>query len=133
MIEITTGILGLLIAWFIYQKTFLDRSKEEIEHFTAQFRATQTTSFKVRNDLIELSKERGVGSSELFVVMTINRYIILMTDSYEKNLSYGLLTKILETKPSRSLLKSMISSLEKKHTELITLERGSMPNCCRFS
>jgi len=49
MIEITIGILGLLIAWFTYQKTFLDKPKEEIEHFTIQFRATQTTSLKVRN------------------------------------------------------------------------------------
>jgi len=124
MIEITIGILGLLIAWFTYQKTFLDKPKEEIEHFTVQFRATQTTSFKVRNDLTKLSKEYGLGSSELFPGMTIDRYIILLTDSYEKNLSDELLTKILETKPSRSLLKSMTSSLEKQLAELITLETG---------
>ncbi|QNN44490.1 hypothetical protein [Pedobacter roseus] len=124
MIEITIGILGLLIAWFTYQKTFLDKPKEEIEHFTIQFRATQTTSVKVRNDLTKLSKEYGMGSSELFPGTTIDRYIILMTDSYEKNLSDELLTKILETKPSRSLLKSMTSSLEKQLAELITLETG---------
>jgi len=124
MIEITIGILGLLIAWFTYQKTFLDKPKEEIEHFTIQLRATQTTSVKVRNDLTKLSKEYGMGSSELFPGMTIDRYIILMTDSYEKNLSDELLTKILETKPSRSLLKSMTSSLEKQLAELITLETG---------
>jgi len=124
MIETTIGILGLLIAWFTYQKTFLDKPKEEIEHFTIQFRATQTTSVKVRNDLTKLSKEYGIGFSELFPGMIIDRYIILMTDSYEKNLSDELLTKILETKPSRSLLKSMTSSLEKQLAELITLETG---------
>jgi hypothetical protein len=47
MIGITIGILGLLIAWFTYQKTFLDKPKEEMEHLKIQFRATQTTSMEV--------------------------------------------------------------------------------------
>lgn len=122
MIEITIGILGLLIAWFTYQKTFLDKPKEEIEHLKIQFLATQTTSMKVRNDLIRLSQEYGMGSSELFRGMTIDNYIRLMTETYEKNLSDELLDKMLILKPSRSLLRSMISSLEKQHSELITLE-----------
>lgn len=124
MIEITIGILGLLIAWFTYQKTFLDKPKEEIELLTVQFRATQATSLKVRNDLIKLSRDYGFGSSELFPGMSIDKYIRLMTESYEKNLGDELLTKMLELKPSRSMLKSMISSLEKQHAELINLETG---------
>lgn len=122
MIEITIGILGLLIAWFTYQKTFLDKPKEEIEHLKIQFRATQTTSMKVRTDLIKLSQVYGMGSSELFQSMTIDNYIRLMKETYEKNLSDELLDNMLTLKPSRSLLKSMINSLEKQHSELITLE-----------
>ena len=124
MIEITIGLLGLLIAWFTYQKTFLDKPKEEIEHLSVQFRATQITSLKVRNELIKLSRDFNMGPRELFQGMTIDQYIRLMTESYEKNLSDGLLTKMLELKPSRSMLRSMISSLEKQHAELITLETG---------
>lgn len=122
MIEITVGILGLLIAWFTYQKTFLDKPKEEIEHLKIQFRATQNTSMKVRNDLIRLSQVYGMGSSELFQGITIDNYIRLMKEAYEKNLSDELLDNMLTLKPSRSLLKSMISSLEKQHSELIMLE-----------
>jgi len=122
MIEITIGILGLLIAWFTYQKTFLEKPTEEIEHLKIQFRATQATSMKVRTDLIRLSQVYGMGSSELFQGMTIDNYIRLMKETYEKNLSDELLDSMLTLKPSRSLLKSMISSLEKQHAELITLE-----------
>ena len=122
MIEITVGILGLLIAWFTYQKTFLDKPNEEIEHLKIQFRATQTTSMKVRTDLIRLSKVYGMGSSELFQGITMYSYIRLMKETYEKNLSDELLDNMLTLKPSRSLLKSMISSLEKQHSELVTLE-----------
>ncbi|RZK38111.1 MAG: hypothetical protein EOO90_23405 [Pedobacter sp.] len=122
MIEITVGILGLLIAWFTYQKTFLDKPKEEIEHLKIQFRATQNTSMKVRNDLIRLSQVYGMGSGELFQGITIDNYIRLMKEAYEKNLSDELLDNMLTLKPSRSLLKSMISSLEKQHSELIMLE-----------
>lgn len=122
MIEITIGILSLLIAWFTYQKTFLDKPKEEIEHLKIQFRATQTTSMKLRNDLSRLSQEYGMGSSNLFQGMTIDNYIILMKETYEKNLSDELLDNMLKLKPSKSILKSMINSLEKQHAELITLE-----------
>lgn len=122
MIEIAIGILGLLIAWFTYQKTFLDKPKEEIEHLKVQFRASQTTSMKVRTDLIRLSQVYGMGSSELFKGMTIDNYIGLMKETYEKNLSDELLDNMLKLKPSRSLLKSMINSLEKQHNELIRLE-----------
>ncbi|MCD0490590.1 hypothetical protein LPB86_20295 [Pedobacter sp. MC2016-14] len=125
MIEITIGILGLLIAWFTYKKTFLDKPKEEIEHLTIQFKATQATSMKVRNNLIKLSTEYGLGSSELFSGMTIDHYIKLMTDSYEKSLNDKLLTEMLALKPSKSMLRSMISSLEKQHAELMTLETGT--------
>lgn len=125
MIEIIIGILGLFIAWFTYQKTFLDTPKEEIEHLTIQFKATQATSMKVRDNLIKLSTEYDMGSNELFPGMTIDYYIRLMTDSYEKNLNDKLLTEMLALKPSKSMLKSMISSLEKQHAELITLETGT--------
>lgn len=122
MIEITIGILGLLIAWFTYKKTFLDKPKEEIEHLKTQFGATQTTSMKVRNDLIRLSQQYGMGSNDLFLEMTIDNYIRLMEETYDKNLSDELLDKMLKLKPSRSILKSMINSLEKQHTELIMPE-----------
>ncbi|WP_443939168.1 hypothetical protein [Pedobacter sp. MW01-1-1] len=122
MIEITIAIVGLLIAWFTYQKTFLEEPKEEIEHFVVQFKTTQATSHIVRNGLIKLSREYEMGSKELFPGVTIDRYIKLMTNSYEQNIGDALLTKVLELKPSRSLLKSMISSLEKQNNELIALE-----------
>lgn len=122
MIEITIGILCLLIAWFTYQKTFLDKPKEEIEHLKIQFRATQATSMKVRTDLIRLSQVYGMGSREFIAGITIDNYISLMKQTYEKNLSDEVLENVITSKPSRSLLKSMISSLEKQHAELITLE-----------
>ena len=125
MIEIIIGVLGLLIAWFTFQKTFLEKPKEEIEHLTIQFRATQTTSLKVQDNLKTLSEDYGMGANELFPGITIDQYIRLMTDSYEKNLSDKILSDILSSKPSRSILKSMITSLEKQHVELMTLETGT--------
>ena len=122
MIEITIGILGLLIAWFTYQKTFLDKPKEEMEHLKIQFRATQATSMKVRTDLIRLPQVHGMGSTDLFAGITIDNYISLMKQTYEQNLSDGLLESVITSKPPRSLLKSVTSSLEKQHAELITLE-----------
>lgn len=122
MIEVTIAILGLLIAWFAYKKSYLDKPKEEIEHFTIQFRATQITSMKIRNDLIRLSQDYGMGGSELFPGMSIDGYVRLMQESYENNLSDELLNKTLALPLSRTLLKSMTSSLEKQHSELINLD-----------
>lgn len=122
MIEITIGILGLLIAWFTYKKTFLDKPKEEIEHLIIQFRSTQATSMKVRNDLISISKKHSLGSSELFPGISIDAYVRLMDESYQKNLSDDRLSKTIELNPSKPILESMINSLERQHTELINME-----------
>ncbi|WPQ61879.1 hypothetical protein SIO70_26305 [Chitinophaga sancti] len=122
MIEITIGVLGLLIAWFTYQKTFLDKPKEEIEHFILQFKATQATSVKVRNQLISLVDIQHIGESDIFQGVTFNTYIKLMKESYDKNLSDELLSNILTMNPSKAILKSMTDSLEKQLAELIQLE-----------
>lgn len=93
-----------------------------MQHLKIQFRATQDTSLKVRTDLIRLSQVYGLGSSELFQGMSIDQYIVLLKQTYEKNLSDELLENILKSNPSKSILNSMIISLEKQHTELITIE-----------
>lgn len=122
MIEIIIGVLGLLIAWFTYQKTFLDKPKEEIEHLIIQFRATQSTSLKVRNQLIELVNSQNIGENEIFSGVTFNTYIKLMTETYDKNLSDELLENTLKLNPSKAILKSMTNSLEKQLAELIQTE-----------
>jgi Cdc6-like AAA superfamily ATPase len=122
MIEITIGLLGLLIAWFTYQKTFLDKPKEEIEHFVLQYKATQSTSVKVRNQLIALVDSQNIGDSEIFSGVTFNTYIRLMKETYDKNLSDELLGNMLKMNPSKAILKSITDSLEKQLAELIQLE-----------
>jgi hypothetical protein len=122
MIEITIGVLGLLIAWFTYQKTFLDKPKEEIEHFLVQFKATQSTSIKVRNQLIAMVETQDIGEDEIFKGVTFNTYIKLMKETYDKNLSDELLSNVLGMNPSKVILKSMTDSLEKQLAELIQLE-----------
>src|SRR5688572_29557987 len=106
MLEISIALVGLLLAWLTYKKTYLDSPSEEIEHFTLQFKATQSTSLKVREGLIKLSKEHDAGSVIMFAGMTIDSYIILMTETFEKNLSDELYNKVIASKPSKSILKS---------------------------
>lgn len=110
--EIAIGIVGLLIAWFTYQKTFLSKPKEEIENFLLHFRSTQSMSKKVQTKLKEYAEMNNAWDKDMFPNITFAKYIDTMKESYEKNLSDKLIKDILNEKSSKSIIISMTKSLE---------------------
>lgn len=119
MFEVAIGVLGLLIAGLTYKKTYLDRPKEELEHFILQFKATQSTSKKVRKQLQLYAEENNAYEQEIFGGITVRNYLIMMEESFDKNLSDDLLKEVLNLKPSKLLLISMTEGLNKQLDALI--------------
>ena len=122
MIEIVFGIVGLFIAGLTYKKTYLDKPKEEIEHFIVQFKATQSTSLKVRKELLEYAERNEAFKVDFIPGITIESYLVIMEESFKENLSNELLDKTLKLNPSKLLLSSMSDSLSKQLQELIQIE-----------
>ncbi|TWR30410.1 hypothetical protein FPZ43_05570 [Mucilaginibacter pallidiroseus] len=122
MIETIIGLAGLLIAWLTYKKTYLDKPNEEIEHFVTQFKATQGMSVKVRQMLKQYADENKAYSLEIFNGITIQSYLIMMNDSFEKNLHDDLLKKTIQLNPSKIMLASMTKSLEEQLKALTQVE-----------
>jgi len=112
--EIAIGIIGLLIAWFTYQKTFLAKPKEEKEHLLSLFYATQKISKQVQEDLTQYAVQYNTLGIELYPGITYDIYISSMKDAYNTNLSDDLYNKIKNEKLTKSVISSMAKSLEKQ-------------------
>jgi hypothetical protein len=82
MIEIVIGILGLFIAGLTYKKTYLDKPKEEIEHFVIQFKATQSASLKVRKELREYAESNNAFDVNFLPGITVRNYLVMMEESF---------------------------------------------------
>ncbi|RFZ91880.1 hypothetical protein D0C36_10545 [Mucilaginibacter conchicola] len=122
MIELTIGILGLIVAGLTYKKTFLEKPKAELEHLVLQFKMTQRKSIEVRTKLREYAEEHQAYSKELFSGITIGSYLIMLEESYNKNLNDDLLMQIKELNPSKLILDSMNKSLGDQVNALIQVE-----------
>ncbi|WP_199119227.1 hypothetical protein [Pedobacter sp. ASV28] len=120
--EIAIAVIGLLIAWFTYQKTFLAKPKEEIENFIVHFRATQTMSKQVQQKLADFANANEAWDMDIFPNITYRMYIEAMKQAYGYNLSDQLLQKTLEAKPTKTLITSMTKSLETQLDELSRLD-----------
>lgn len=117
-LEIILAILGLLIAWLTYKKTFFSEPIEEKEHLLVQFRATQTLSIQVRQLLEEFTIINNCQHEQMFPGISYQTYISKMESSYQENLSDALYDRILNGKLPKHILLSMGRSLEKQYEDL---------------
>lgn len=116
--EIAIAIAGLIIAWLTYKKTFYPKLKEEKEHLMVQFRATQTISNQVRENLEKLAEQNNWYDQELFPNITYRQYLDQMKSSYENSLSEQTFEKIQNGNFTKSIILSMTRSLEQQFEAL---------------
>ena len=72
-IALIIGILGLIVAIIALKKDHYSRPKDEIEHLTIQFKATQMLLLQVEQDLEALVKRNNAYSREAWQGITIWR------------------------------------------------------------
>ena len=116
------GVLGLLIAWLTYKKTFMSEHKEEREHLIIQFRATQRLSRQVQDELNAYAILHDAYGKEIFPNVTYQAYINAMHDTYSYNLSEELLQKVSNEKLPKLILQSMTKSLESQFEALLQIQ-----------
>lgn len=114
------GILSVIIAWVTFKKTF--SSDEEFEHLVAQFRAAQKLSIETRSVIEEYSNKHDCWDDFIFSNVSYRAYFKALVDGYETYLSDSILEKVVKSRPSKSILRSMISSLEKQAEALTSVK-----------
>ena len=110
--EITVGIIGLIIAWMTYHKTFISPpdSSEEKNNFLGIFKATQKLHLEVQL-LIQKYIDKNDGANHfLYPNVTFQQYLDLAKQEFEKSLSDKLYNDLEKNK---NLTKSNIDSLLK--------------------
>lgn len=120
-ISVIAGVIGTIIALIALQKQFYSRPKEEIEHLIVQFRSNQKMSIETRELLIEYATKFDCWNEDLMPKISYAEYIDVMAKTYQENLSDEMLQKTLDAKPSKSLISSMLKSLEAQFEGLMTI------------
>lgn len=112
MMEITIGIIGLIIAWMTYHKTFISSQNidEEKNNLLGIFKATQNLHLEVQSLIQKYINENNGANHILYPNITFQQYLDLAKQEFEKSLpdeSYNNL------KNNKNLTKSNIMSLLK--------------------
>jgi len=116
--EITIGILTLLVAIFTLKLQFFSKPKEELEYLQIQFKATQKLSLQVQNELEQFIFEYCAGENEIFPGVRYKDYLAKMKESFKENLSDEVYNRVISLKLSKSNINSMAKSLETQFTAL---------------
>ena len=73
--EITIGILTLLVAILTLKLQFFSKPQEELKHSQIQFKATQRLSLQVQKELEQFIFEYHVGENEIFSGLSVYSYV----------------------------------------------------------
>ena len=114
------GIAGL-IAIISYRKDHIDKPKEELEFLKIQFMSTRSLSISVSNQLDEYCKKFNAHNELIFPGVTVEKYISLLKESQETNLSENILHEALKLSLTAPIIASMTKSLENQFNELLKL------------
>ena len=110
--EVIIGIVGLIIAWMTYHKTFISPRdiNDEKNNLLAIFKATQKLHLEVQL-LIQKYIDKNNGASHfLYPNITFQEYLDLAKQEFEKGLSEK---SYNDLKNNKNLTKSNIESLHK--------------------
>ena len=110
--EITIGILTLLVAILTLKLQFFSKPQEELKHLQIQFKATQRLSLQVQKELEQFIFEYHVGENEIFSGVRYKDYLAEMKKSFRENLSDEIFNRAISFKLSKSNIYSMTKSLE---------------------
>jgi UDP-N-acetyl-D-mannosaminuronate dehydrogenase len=118
MIEIIIGVLGLIIAWITYVKTFHSKPNEEKESFLALFRVTQSLSKELSVIMTNYANKKNAWNSQLYEGITYKSFIEALKESQSTNLSNELFEKLKATDFTKSNIALMQQSLQAQHDDL---------------
>lgn len=116
--EILIAILGLIVAIIALWYSHFRKPKEEFHHLKVQFRATQSMSKELQSELEDYINKTGSGDEFIFQNISYTSYLNVLKESYKENLSDDLLYRLDELNLSKSIIESMIKSLDKQFSEL---------------
>ena len=98
--EITIGILTLLVAILTLKLQFFSKPQEELKHL------------QVQKELEQFIFEYHVGENEIFSGVRYKDYLAEMKKSFRENLSDEIFNRAISFKLSKSNIYSMTKSLE---------------------
>ncbi len=113
---VLAGVIGTVVAIVTYQQSI--SKKDEIEHLVTLFRSTQKLSLETRTLIEEYVNKHNCGSDFIFPNITYDGYLKSMRDGYEEFLSDAVLERVVNARPSKSIITSMIQSVEKQSEAL---------------
>ena len=116
--EILIAILGLIVAIITLWYSYFRKPKEEFHHLKVQFKATQGMSKELQSELEDYINKTGSGDEFIFQNISYSSYLNVLKESYKENLSDDLLYRLDELNLSKSIIESMIKSLDKQFSEL---------------
>ena len=119
-------VIGVIIAVLTFWMTFFRKPsiKEEMEALTVSFKANQTLSQQITEDLFKLATEANGWQSEFSPGVTYRVAYEMIVANHEKTLSDRLLENVKAENPTKSIIASMQKSLESQFTELQKLQMG---------
>ena len=97
-IEIIISLVGLFLTWWTIKMQFFSKPKEELEHLTVQFMATQKLSLQVQDNLERLIIQYNSWECEMFPNFTYRTCLEEMKSSFKTNLTDDVLKKNYFTK-----------------------------------
>lgn len=116
--EILIGIFGLIIAIVTFWYSFFRRPKEELQHLKIQFKATQSISTELQSEIEKYINSTGHGDEIMFSNISYSSYLNTLKETYKENLSDELYNKLERLDLTKSVINSMIKSLESQFSAL---------------
>jgi len=117
-LEILIGIFGLIIAIATFWYSFFRKPKEELLHLKAQFKATQSISKELQSEIEKYISKTGRGDELMFSNISYSSYLNTLKETYKENLSDELYAKLERLNLTKSIIHSMIKSLDSQFSAL---------------
>ena len=110
--EILIGLIGVVIAWLTYQKTFNSKPdiSEEKNNLLATYKATQKLHLEIQTLIQNYIDKNDGANHELYPNITFQSYLNVAKDEYERSLSDKLYDDL---RNNENFTKSNIESLQK--------------------
>lgn len=109
LMEVFTGIAGLLIAWLTYHKTFNSKPDEERNNLLTIFKVTQKIHLEIQLLLQKYIDDNNGANHELYPKITFRQTLDLYKQEFEKGLSEKV---YLDLKNNQIYTKSNITTFQ---------------------
>lgn len=119
--EIIIGIIGLIIAWMTYHKTFISSQNidEEKNNLLSIFKATQNLHLEVQLLIQKYINENNGANHILYPNITFQQYLDLAKKEFKKSLSDESYNNLKNNKKlTKSNIRSLLKMIETQNNAL---------------